>query len=209
MDNFKKFSYASVNGNLVIDGKLMPRSLVLFNDKGVVYNVVAKVKDNDKRTMVRALAKAMLASLHEEYLKNNTKAAQESKKKVYNRFTPALSSFAMSLTDKNGALVKDSMWSVRYGNDDSSTFREMMRVKANMPIYELVVKRGLAWSDETVIKALQSYITAALEQLSYVKDLDAALGRAADSNEAEAAKAEAEKAKAEAEAEAKKAKKAA
>lgn len=205
MENFVKLSYENVNGNTVINGKLMERSLVLFNDKGVVYNIAAKVRNGDKYSMVRALAKAVLASMREANQLNATEAAQESKKRVVNKITPALSCYAIMLTDKNRNIVKDVVLSVRDRKSDSGKLRDVIRFTKSMPIYELVVERGLDWADERVKKALNAWTTATIEQLDYVKNLDIALGRAADSTEAEEDKAEAEKAKAEAEAEAKKA----
>lgn len=57
MENFVKTSFELVNGNVNVTNKLMARSLVLFNDKGTAWNVVAKVRNTDKFSVVRALAK--------------------------------------------------------------------------------------------------------------------------------------------------------
>ena len=104
MKNFIKTSVELINGNAVIAGELMPRSLVLFNEKGAVYNIAAKVRNWDKFTIVKALAKAILASLREANALNATDAAKESKKRVVNKITPALSSqhFNMMYHGTNG-----------------------------------------------------------------------------------------------------------
>ena len=60
-----------------------------------------------------------------------------------------------------------------------------------MPLYKLVVEQGLDWADEKVVNALRAWTTATIEQMDYVKNLDAALGAAADSTEKEEKAAEA------------------
>ena len=85
MENFVKTSFELVNGNVNVATKLMARSLVLANDKGTMYNITAKVRNTDKFSVVRALAKAVLVSMREANKLNSTDAAQESKKRVYQR----------------------------------------------------------------------------------------------------------------------------
>ena len=65
MENFVKTSFELVNGNVNVATKLMARSLVLANDKGTMYNITAKVRNTDKFSVVRALAKAVLVSMRE------------------------------------------------------------------------------------------------------------------------------------------------
>lgn len=60
-----------------------------------------------------------------------------------------------------------------------------------MPIYKLVVEQGLIWSEDSVVSALNAFVTATIEQMDYVKNLDAALGAAANSTEKEEKAAEA------------------
>lgn len=185
MENFVKTSFELVNGNAVVANKLMARSLVLFNDKGTLYNITAKVRNTDKYSVVRALAKAVLVSMREANRLNTTEAAQESKKRVVNKITPALSCYAIMVTDKNGALINDAILSVRDNKNDSGKLRDIIRITKGMPLYKLVVEQGLDWADERVVKALNAWTTATIEQMDYVKNLDEALLKAADSTEKE------------------------
>ena len=185
MENFVKTSFEIVNGNAVVANKLMARSLVLFNDKGTLYNITAKVRNTDKYSVVRALAKAVLVSMREANKLNTTEAAQESKKRVVNKITPALSCYAIMVTDKNGALINDAILSVRDNKNDSGKLRDIIRITKGMPLYKLVVEQGLDWADERVVKALNAWTTATIEQMDYVKNLDEALLKAADSTEKE------------------------
>ena len=190
MENFVKTSYEFVNGGVVVASKLMARSLVLANDKGVMYNITAKVRNTDKDSVIRALAKAVLVSMREANKLNSTDAAQESKKRVANKITPALSCHIIMVTDKNGNIITDSMLSVRESEKDSGKLRDVIRITKGMPLYKLVVEQGLDWSDESVVNALNAWTTATIEQMDYVKNLDEALGKAADSTEKEEKAAE-------------------
>ena len=60
MENFVKNSFELVNGNVVAGTKLMARSLVLLNDNGAMWNIIAKVRNTDKFSVIRALTKAVL-----------------------------------------------------------------------------------------------------------------------------------------------------
>lgn len=190
MENFVKSSFELVNGNVVINSKLMARSLVLFNDKGTLYNITAKVRNTDKYSVVRALAKAVLVSMREANKLNSTEAAVESKKRVVNKITPALSCYAIMVTDKNGSILSDAILSVRSGKGDTGKLREIIRITKGMPLYKLVVENGLDWADERVVKALNAWTTATIEQMDYVKNLDEALAKAAESTDKEEAAAE-------------------
>ena len=190
MENFVKTSYELVNGNVTVANKLMARSLVLVNDKGAMYNITAKVRNTDKYSVVRALAKAVLVSMREANTLNMTEAAQESKKRVVNKITPALSCHAVMVTDKNGDIITHSILSVRESVKDSGKLRDIIRITKGMPLYKLVVEQGLDWADESVVAALNAWTTATIEQMDYVKNLDEALGKAADSNEKEEKAAE-------------------
>lgn len=188
MENFVKTSFELVNGNVVVASKLMARSLVLANDKGVIYNITAKVRNTDKYSVIRALAKAVLVSMREANKLNTTEAAQESKKRVANKITPALSCNVIMITDKNGNVLSDSILSVK---ESGGKLRDIIRITKGMPIYKLVVESGKDWSDDQVVAALNAWTTATIEQMDYVKNLDVALGKAADSTEKEEKAAEA------------------
>ena len=190
MENFVKTSFEIVNGNVVVAAKLMARSLVLANDKGVIYNITAKVRNTDKYSVIRALAKAVLVSMREANKLNTTEAAQESKKRVANKITPALSCNVIMITDKNGDVISDSVLSVK---ENGGKLRDIIRITKGMPLYKLVVESGLDWSDDRVVEALNAWTTATIEQMDYVKNLDDALGHAADSTEREWEKAEKER----------------
>lgn len=191
MENFVKNSFELVNGNVVAGTKLMARSLVLLNDNGAMWNIIAKVRNTDKFSVIRALTKAVLASLHEAHKKNSTDAAQASKRRVPQKLLQALSCHIAMVTDKNGDIIPGSGLSVRDSEKDTDKLRDIIRISKGMPIYKLVVEQGLDWSEESVVSALNAYVTATIEQMDYVKDLDAALGAAADSTEKEEKAAEA------------------
>lgn len=191
MENFVKNSFELVNGNVVAGTKLMARSLVLLNDNGAMWNIIAKVRNTDKFSVIRALTKAVLVSLREVNKKNSTDAAQRSKKRVPNKLAQALSCHIAMVTDKNGDIIPGSGLSVRDSEKDTDKLRDIIRISKGMPIYKLVVEQGLDWSEESVVSALNAYVTATIEQMDYVKDLDAALGVAADSTEKEEKAAEA------------------
>ncbi|WP_279104005.1 J domain-containing protein [Bacteroides acidifaciens] len=193
MENFVKTSFELVNGNVVAGTKLMARSLVLVNDNGAMYNITAKVRNTDKFSVIRALTKAVLVSMREAIRLNSTDAAQESKKRVANKIIPALSCHIVMVTDKNGDIIPGSGLSVRDGEKDTNKLRDIVRITRGMPIYKLVVEQGLDWSEETVVSALNAFVTATIEQMDYIKNLDEALGKAADSNESEEKKAENER----------------
>lgn len=190
MENFVKTSFELVNGNVVAGTKLMARSLVLLNDNGAMWNIIAKVRNTDKFSVIRALTKAVLVSLHKAHEKNSTDAAQASKRRVPNKLAQALSCHIAMVTDKNGDIIPGSGVSVRENEKDTDKLRDIIRISKGMPIYKLVVEQGLDWSEESVVSALNAYVTATIEQMDYVKDLDVALGVAADSTEKEEKAAE-------------------
>lgn len=191
MENFVKTSFELVNGNVVAGTKLMARSLVLASENGAMYNITAKVRNTDKYSVIRALTKAVLVSMREAIKLNSTDAAQASKKRVNNKLTPALSCHVVMVTDKDGKIIPGSGLSVRDGENDTNKLRDVIRITKGMPIYKLVVEQGLDWSEENVVSALNAFVTATIEQMDYVKNLDAALGAAADSTEKEEKAAEA------------------
>ena len=186
MKNFQKVSFESVNGVMNVAGQLYPRSLVLVNERGTAYNIQAKVRNTDKFSVIKALGKALLASMREANTLNSTEAAQISKKRVINPITPALSSFAILVTDKEGKMLQNSVLSVA----DGGKLRSVIRITKSMPIYKLIVEQGAQFGDDAVTFALNAWVKATIEQLNYVANLDEALLAAANSNEKEAEKAE-------------------
>ena len=193
MKNFQKVSFESVNGVMNVAGQLYPRSLVLVNERGTAYNIQAKVRNTDKFFVIKALGKALLASMREANTLNSTEAAQTSKKRVINPITPALSSFAILVTDKEGKMLQNSVLSVT----DGGKLRSVIRITKSMPVYKLIVEQGAQFGDDAVTFALNAWVKATIEQLNYVANLDEALLTAANSNEKEAEKAEKKNAKAE------------
>lgn len=192
MKNFVKVSSELVNGSVTISEQLMPRSLVLVNAKtGVAYNVAAKCRNTDKVSVTKALAKVVLAATLEKAKQNGTEAAIESKKKVYDEMPKALGGHRVYVTDKDGKLLEASGVYVPAENvDELVPLRKLFKFTKAMPVYKLVVEQGKKWDDEEVVVALKWWCTATVEQLDYVKRLDEAIGKAADSNEAEAKAAE-------------------
>lgn len=195
MKNFVKMSAEFVNGNVVLSERPMPRSLVLVNAKTkTVYNIVAKCRNTDKMDIAKCLAKAVLASKAEVEKQNSTKAAQESNKKVQDTIRRALYSHIVMLTDKDGAVMPNSAISVLDKDGCAGTLKlsDVFKFTKQMPIYQLVVERGLGWDDIHVVRALKWWCTAAIEQLDFVERLDEALEKAANHTEKEQDAAEAE-----------------
>lgn len=189
MENFVKTSFELANGAMVVNttkGAIPARGLVMYNDKGVMYLVVAKVRNTDKYTMVKALAKAILAEKRENLLENSHECVQQSKNKRGLRLTGALSCHCIMPTDKNGKFLTDSALNVREAsNNPNSKLSDVIKFNKTMPIYKLVVEQGLDWADERVVQALDAWVKAAIIHLDYDKRLDDALERAADSTEKE------------------------
>lgn len=185
MKNFVKTSCELVNGSVVISERLMPRSLVCINTRNMsVFNIVAKCRNSDKFSICRSMAKAVLTALSEAAKVNSTDAAKESKKRVTNPMTSALSSQYILLTDKNGEIIKDAGLSVLAETGDANaSLRNVFRFTKQQPLYKLVVEEGKNWDDEEVVNALKMWTTAAIEQMGYLKNLDEALGVAAESTE--------------------------
>lgn len=182
MKNFVKTSGELVNGSVVISETLMPRSLVCVNTKNMsVFNIVAKCRNSDKFSICRSMAKAVLTAIAEASKVNSTEAALEAKKRVTNPMVSALSSQYILLTDKNGKLIQDAGVSVLAETGDASAnLRNVFRFSKQQPLYKLVVEEGKSWEDEAVVRALNVWTTAAIEQMGYLKNLDEALGVAAE-----------------------------
>lgn len=203
MKNFVKLQSELVNGNVVLNEKPMGRSLVLVNAKtGIAYNVAAKCRNTDKVSICKALAKAYLAAKLAKEAQNSTEAAVKSGKKASDNVSSAFGCHRVYVTDKDGNLLEESCVMVNTGTDGELVpLRNVFRFTKSQEIYKLVVEQGKDWSDANVVEALKWWCTAAVEQLDYLKRLDEAIGKAADSNEKEAKAAE-KAAKAETEAKA-------
>lgn len=183
MKNFVKTSGELVNGSVVISETLMPRSLVCVNMKNMsVFNIAAKCRNSDKFSICRSMAKAVLTAIAEASKVNSTEAAKEAKKRVTNPMVSALSSQYILLTDKKGEIIKDAGVSVLAEmGDASANLRNVFRFSKQQPLYKLVVEDGKSWEDEQVVHALNVWTTAAIEQMGYLKNLDEALEKAAES----------------------------
>ena len=187
MQNFISSKFEIVNNVVMSESALMPRSIVVLNSNGTLYNIIAKVRNTDKVAVIKSLMKAVLSAKVEELKKNSTDAAKESKKKVYNTVNKALSCTVVAITDKNGVIIPESVLEVaQYGQ----RLRDVVKLTKSMPVYQLVIERGLPFDNEEVARALTVYATAAFEQLDFTNCVDAALERAANSTEKEEKAAE-------------------
>lgn len=191
MENFKKFSCETKeDGTIITDDKLMARSLVLINANGALYNITAKVRNTDKFSVIRALAKAVLADKRANLLENNDEDVKHSKNRESCKLNAALSCHKIAVTDKNGNILMDSILSVE-DYREGGKLRNIMKFNQTMPVYKLVVKDGLDWSNENVVTELNTWVNAAIKHLDYDKRADKALGEAADSTDKEEKAAEA------------------
>lgn len=185
MENFVNSSFECVNGAVVFGTQLQSRSLVVFGDNGKAWNIAAKVRNTDKHSIVKALAKAVLAELRERFMENNTEAAIKANKKVGTQVSACLSGYAVGVTNKDGNVLADSILSVRKDAKDNGKLRTLIRFAKKQPIYKLVVEQGLPWTNQEVVDALNWWVKAAIKQMDYVERLDKALEVAANSNEKE------------------------
>lgn len=202
MKNFGKTSIEKVNGVITFDAPLLSRSVVTIDVKGNVYVVAAKCRNTDMYSVLRAYAKAIFAAKAETLKANEIPEAVVAQKRVADPVARSLSGYMIGVTDKNGRLITKSVIDVRGKGHEN--LRTIFRATKGQPLYKLVVEQGKAWDDELVCYHLDMWVKATIAQMSYVQDLDAALGAAAESTykeacdkikaEREAAKAEREKA---------------
>lgn len=187
MENFVKTSCEIVNGTVHYSAHLQERSLVLVNVKnGAMYNVAAKCRNTDALSVCKSLAKAVLASKRVEFLKNSDADAQLAKRRVTNPMNSALGGQYVAVVNNKGEIITDSMLVV----DGGLPLRSQFRFTKSQDLYKLVVELGRDWSDPEVVKYLNAWCSAAIKQWHYTAEFDAAIGAAADSNEAEAKAAE-------------------
>ena len=189
MKNLVDFSYELVNGKLCCDKQLMERSLVLFNGKGKGYNIIAKVRNTDKFSVVRALAKAVLIEKRLNLQENNEECVKRSKNTEACKINSVLGCSAIAVTDKKGNIISSS-WLLVERHKQGGKLRNIMKFSKAMPIYKLVVEQGLDWSDKRVVEELDAWVEAAIKHLDYETRLDEALDNAATSTEAEEKAAE-------------------
>lgn len=183
MENFEKSKFAIVNGAIVAGASLVERSLVLLNAKNMaMYQVVSKCRNYDTLSVCKALAKAVLAAKRVEFEKNSTEDAKHSGRRVVNPMSAALSSQYVAVVDNQKRIVPQSVLTVEGGQ----TLRTQFRFTESQPIYKLVVLQGRPWDDKAVIDELNCWCRTAIAQWHAVEEFDAAIGAAADSNEAEA-----------------------
>lgn len=182
MENFVKISCEIVNGEITTAVKLIERSLVLVNvTNGAMYNVAAKCRNTDVLSVCKALAKAVLAAKRVELLKNSDADAKAAKRKKASQMSQALRGQYVAVVNNAGQIISDSILCVEGGKALSTEFR----FTASQPIYKLVVEQGREWSDPEVATALNHWCNAAIKQWHYAEEIDAAIGEAAASTDAE------------------------
>lgn len=184
MDNFQKINWESINGVTTITSEhgLIPRSMVVLNANGRGINVAAKVRNTDKRTVLRAFVKALLTEERQVFLKDSQDAAKASNWHTTKWLKAIMQGNRICITDKYGHILSASILQAPAG----MKFRDVLKVQINMPLYKLVVKAGKEWTDPQVLTALDNWVTTAEDSIDYVQRLDKALGAAADSNYNEA-----------------------
>lgn len=193
MENFKKLNSEIVNGRVKFAGAAA-RGLVLVNHiSGAVYTVTAKCRVTTDLAIAKCLAKAILAVERERNAKNSTNASIESGKRVVSPLSSALSCQSLYLTDKSGKIIENAGLSVNGKvklNGRPMSLRDVFRFTKSQVLYKLVVEDGKDWSDESVVNALNVWCQAALEQMDWLDLADLAIGKAANSTEAEQKAAE-------------------
>ena len=195
MENFVKISAEVVNNSIVLNSESadvnVGRSLVLVTKTGAKYVLTAKVRNANKVAIAKALAKASLVAYGETQKRNAKTAQKESKNRAYNTVGGVFNRCQYAyLTDKDGNIIA-TLNVADESEDTAMSLGKVFKFNTNKPLYKLVVEEGREWGDEEVVKALNLWVEAALDNLTLNATVDKKLGEAADSNEAEADAAEA------------------
>lgn len=177
MENFAKVASELVNGKLTINEPLMERSLVCVNDKGVVYNIHAKIRNANPTLMFKVLVKALLTEERERAIENSAACVQVSQNTQRAKLGGVYGCSLLATTDKNGHILSESTVRLTDGK-----IRNFFKVKKSAPLYALVVEQGKGWENEDVQKHLTAWTEAAMMHMTYGERLDAALAKAAESN---------------------------
>lgn len=184
MKNFQKIEWESINGVTTITSAngLFPRSMVVLNANGKGVNIAAKVRNTDKRTVLRAFVKALLTEEREIFMQDSQDAAKASKWRTSKKINVIMHGNRICITDKVGHVLNASVLTA----PTDMKFRDVLKLSASMPLYKLVVKDGKEWSDAQVLTALDNWVSTAEGAIDYIQRLDKAIGATADSNYNEA-----------------------
>lgn len=186
MKNFSNVTYAVENGVAIISEALMPRSIVVLNKRGRGFNVAAKCRNTDKKSVIKALTKVIFAEMHETYARNLQRSVQISGNSGSDHVSKVLGCSFIAVTDKYGHILTDSILDVT-DTTLNGKLKDLFKIDKKKGMYQLCVLSEPDWTNDITRTELDYFVNAAVSKLDYVKRLDEAIAKAADSNYEEAA----------------------
>lgn len=185
MKNFQAIGIESVNGvaNVTAEsGRLYPNSIVLVNKSGKRgVNFVTKCRSTDKRSVVKALLRAVVETQKWALQENSTEAAATTKRKVINPLGAGMSGTRIWVTNSKGNVISEAAFVASEG----MTLRKLFRITPSNPLYTLVIEQGKPWSDEAVAKSLKENVDRTFELCGAMERFDNVIAMAAKANAAE------------------------
>lgn len=185
MKNFQVIGIESVNGvaNVTAEsGRLYPNSIVLVNKSGKRgVNFVTKCRSTDKRSVVKALLRAVVETQKWALQENSTEAATTTKRKVINPLGAGMSGTRIWVTNSKGNVISEAAFVASEG----MTLRKLFRITPSNPLYTLVIEQGKPWSDEAVAKSLKENVDRTFELCGAMERFDDCISLAAKANAAE------------------------
>ena len=190
MKNFQVIGIESVNGvaNVTAEsGRLYPNSIVLVNKSGKRgVNFVTKCRSTDKRSVVKALLRAVVETQKWALQENSTEAATTTKRKVINPLGAGMSGTRIWVTNSKGQVISEAAFVASEG----MTLCKLFRITPSNPLYSLVIEQGKQWSDPEVSKSLKENVDRTFELCGAMERFDNVIAMAAKANAAEEKKAE-------------------
>lgn len=187
MKNFQTLSIESVNGVMNVSsetGKLYPNSIVLVNKSGKRgINFVTKARSTDKRTVVKALLRAVVETQKWALQENSTEATRATKRKVINPLGAGMSGTRIWVTNSKGQVISEAAFVASEG----MTLRKLFRITPSNPLYSLVIEQGKKWDDPEVAKSLRQNVDRTFELCGAMERFDTCISMAAKANAAEGA----------------------
>lgn len=193
MKNFQVIGIESVNGvaNVTAEsGRLYPNSIVLVNKSGKRgVNFVTKCRSTEKRSVVKALLRAVVETTKWAMQENGTEAAIATKRKAINPLSSGLGGTRIWVTNSRGQVISEAAFVASEG----ITLRKLFRITPSNPLYTLVIEQGKPWSDEAVAKSLKENVDRTFELCGAMERFDNVIAMAAKANAAEEKTAQADK----------------
>ena len=181
--SFREVTIAQVNNTLCVSGILASRSLLIVNSKtGKAWNVIARIRQVDTRSMLKAMAKIMVAAAADVYAANHTENALKSKRNCERPFSKIAACDVIYATDKLGNVIPDSEFKV-INELQHLTLKSIFKLNQKMPIYKYMQANDLDWTKPENSEALNVWIETILEQTNIVRKFHESFRKAAETND--------------------------